>query len=432
MDGETTVCKGKVMKMRKSVFVLLGVILLVSLAGCGQSQDYLQTKNQPNQLADESLTPEPEPTESEPEATATAEPEPTATEPPFDAARAYLDTLEYFYQYMLMDNPELDYELGNAGIWEQIVHENSEDMLEKTGFAIIDLSGDGLPELMIGYIDEEISPDSLGTLTYAVFALKDNQPVLTVQGWFRNTHYYHSDGRFKQFGSNGWMHYVSGIYKLSLDGLTLNCEHYFFTWEKDETLTEIVNYYNTICKDDRSLSVELSEEETIQKNVELYIEPVPIELIPFADLPQWQEEHGFPRIEITPTNPADAIVTVDYAGQNILNGRDRYSKVMIHATQPPEILIVKVSKTVTDFKYFEISLTDCVEDKCYFDIVEEIDSTNSVSPELPVLIGIGFRGSIPDRGISFVDETGTTRYYSINQSGKDGSVFLLEFEYPQP
>lgn len=418
--------------MKKSLFVLLTVVLLVSLAGCGQSQDYLQTKNQPNQQADESLTPEPEPTESELEATATAEPEPTATEPPFDAARAYLDTLEYFYEFIVTGNTDMDYEFGAIAIGEQARYRSTDEALNNTGFAIIDLSGDGLPELFIGEIAQDTKPNNLSTLAYAVFALQENVPVKTFAAWTRNVHFYLGDGRFHQFGSNGAIYQVSGFYKLSPDGLTLNCEHYFYTWEKDESRTNIGYYYNTICREDMSVSVELNEEELAKKQEELYIEPVPIELIPFADLPQWQEEHGFPRIEITPTNPADAIVTVDYAGQNILNGRDRYSKVMIHATQPPEILIVKVSKTVTDFKYFEISLTDCVEDKCYFDIVEEIDSTNSVSPELPVLIGIGFRGSIPDRGISFVDETGTTRYYSINQSGKDGSVFLLEFEYPQP
>ncbi|HQN69662.1 MAG TPA: hypothetical protein PLW19_07440, partial [Anaerolineaceae bacterium] len=83
------------MKIRKSLFVLIVVMVLISLAGCGQNQDALPTQNQPTQETDNNLSPEPGSTESEPEPTA------TPAEPEFDAARAYLDTLEYFYQFIV-------------------------------------------------------------------------------------------------------------------------------------------------------------------------------------------------------------------------------------------------------------------------------------------------------------------------------------------
>ncbi len=139
------------MKIRKSLFVLIVMIVLISLAGCGQNQDALQTHDRPAQERDNNLSPESGPTESEPEPTA------TPAEPEFDAARAYLDTLEYFYQFIVSGSTDFDYEYGTVGIGEQASFRTPPDeALESTGFAITDLSGDGLPELFIG----EIAADS--------------------------------------------------------------------------------------------------------------------------------------------------------------------------------------------------------------------------------------------------------------------------------
>lgn len=38
-----------------------------------------------------------------------------------------------------------------------------------------------------------------------------------------------------------------------------------------------------------------------------------------------------------------------------------------------------------------------------------------------------FSGDIPNYGISYVDEQGTTRNYALEVSGKDGSILLSEF-----
>jgi len=417
--------KGKVMKIRKSLFVLIVVIVLISLAGCGQNQDALQTQNQPTQETDNNLSPEPGSTESEPEPTA------TPAEPEFDAARAYLDTLEYFYQFIVSGSTDFDYEYGTVGIGEQASFRTPDEALESTGFAIIDLSGDGLPELFIGEIAADSQAVSLLAPAYAVFALQDNEPALTFTGWYRNAYFYHGDGRFYQTGSNGAMYSIEGIYKLSPDGLTLNCEHYFFTYEKDETLSEIGNYYNTSCQSDKAVSVELSDEELAEKRKELSSEPVSVELIPFAEYPQWKEEHGFGQITTDTTNLLNAI-RVDYASDELLANPGTYDEVIIDASDPLAKVVFTANITVEDFKYLEILLTDCVGDMCSFDIVEELYSINELRPERPLVIGMVFMGSIPNRGISFVDETGTTRYFSINQSGRDGSLFLLEFEYPQP
>lgn len=420
------------MKMRKGFSILLSGLLLFSFTSCSLIKDSLNRLKSSDQQAKESSALETESATQTP--TVLPEPEPTATpeEPAIDAARAYLDTLEYFYQFIVTGNTDIDHKYGTVGIAEQASFRSTDEALESTGFAIIDLSGDGLPELIIGEIVVDTEPNKLIAPIYAVFTLQDNEPVLTFSGWYRNAHFYHGDGRFYQYGSNGAIYQVSGIYKLSSDGLKLNCEHFFFSYEKDESLTEIGYYYNTICKDDKSISVELSEEEIVEKKKELASEPVPIELIPFAEYPQWKEEHGFPKSSIDITHPVDAIVTVDYASDDLLANTNSYDKVIIDLSEAQTKIVFTTDNTVKDFKYLEVLLTDCVDDTCYFDIVEELYSMSELRPERPLVIGMEFIGSIPNRGISFIDETGIRRYFSINQSGKDGSVFLLEFEPTLP
>ncbi len=412
------------MKMRKLITISLFMLLLASFTACSLIKESLQPVDTPEQQTEELPIPDTNPT--------MAKTDPTPTAPKFNAAETYANTLEYFYQFIISGNTDIDFEYGTVGIGEQASFRSTDEALEKTGFAIIDLSGDGLPELIIGEIALDSEPNTFRAPVYAVFALQDGEPILTFTGWYRNAYFYHGDGRFYQSGSNGAMYSIDGIYKLSPDGLTLNCEHYFFTYEKDESKTEIGNYYNTNCQWDKAVSVELSDEELLEKRKALSTESVAIDLIPFAEYPQWKEDQGLDQAETAVINLANAIVSVDYASDDFLAQTGTYDEVIIDASDPLAKVVFTANITVKDFKYLEILLTDCVGDKCSFDIVEELYSINELRPERPLVIGMEFVGSIPNRGISFVDETGTTRYFSINQSGKDGSVFLLEFEQTQP
>ena len=48
-------------------------------------------------------------------------------------------------------------------------------------------------------------------------------------------------------------------------------------------------------------------------------------------------------------------------------------------------------------------------------------------PERQLLVKFTFFGSIPNNGFSYTDGNGKTRYYSVSQSGKDGSLIFIEF-----
>jgi len=59
--------------------------------------------------------------------------------------------------------------------------------------------------------------------------------------------------------------------------------------------------------------------------------------------------------------------------------------------------------------------------------VKELYTKEVLRPERKLLVKYTFFGSIPNNGFSYSDSNGKTRYYSISQSGKDGSLLFIEF-----
>ena len=60
--------------------------------------------------------------------------------------------------------------------------------------------------------------------------------------------------------------------------------------------------------------------------------------------------------------------------------------------------------------------------------MEEIYSAGDVSAEKPLLVKLTFIGSIPNYGISYEDNSGAVKKFTISQSGFDGSLELTPFK----
>jgi len=59
--------------------------------------------------------------------------------------------------------------------------------------------------------------------------------------------------------------------------------------------------------------------------------------------------------------------------------------------------------------------------------VEELYTLDRLTADRPLVVSTTFYGLIPNNGISYVDETGTTRFFAVDMSGEDGSLYLWEF-----
>lgn len=176
-------------------------------------------------------------------------------------------------------------EPGFIGVWEAVVGREPEDALSLVGYRIMDISGDQVPELLIGAATKSGDEWEVDGVIYAVFTLLDGKPNLTFEGWARNRYRYLGEGRFLNQGSNGAIYSIFGTYVISSDGQSLQNEEYYFTYEKDEDCWEIGLYRNTTGQWDPAVSEELqmTERQFWQVEERLEQQVVSLQFIPFAD-----------------------------------------------------------------------------------------------------------------------------------------------------
>jgi predicted small lipoprotein YifL len=131
--------------------------------------------------------------------------------------------------------------------------------------------------------------------------------------------------------------------------------------------------------------------------------------------------------------PSDGqeLLKADFAAAELLAKPDSFDEFIEKDFAESEYL-VKLSFTaqtpLTDFKFLSITLSDVEKDgEPLFTITDVLYSTAELNTERPLVIGTVFEGDMPTRGISFVDDTGTTRYLSVSSSGLDGSLVCAAF-----
>ena len=117
------------------------------------------------------------------------------------------------------------------------MREWGEDPLETLGYAVEDLSGDGVPELVIGFLSDH------SILQYAVYTLVDGRPQVVFED---------EEGSLGYLG-NGSFHYVvslptgmgQGTVSLSQDGTQILWEDFYFTLDDIFGGGAVAIYHNT-------------------------------------------------------------------------------------------------------------------------------------------------------------------------------------------
>ena len=110
--------------------------------------------------------------------------------------------------------------------------------------------------------------------------------------------------------------------------------------------------------------------------------------------------------------------------ENVLVGLSDYHEVSVSTAEPLARVLLSCEYAVKDFKVLgiEASMSSSLS---FF--TEELYALDELSPDRPLLLNMTFYGLLPYYGVSYVDDSGETISYSINMSGKDGSVILTEF-----
>ena len=92
---------------------------------------------------------------------------------------------------------------------------------------------------------------------------------------------------------------------------------------------------------------------------------------------------------------------------------------------PMAEIVLLPTHSVTDFHYFIVGFREG-GDQLTLTREDDLYTADALSPDRPLLLAIPFVETIPNRGVSYVDADGALRQYAIVESGKDGTIFLME------
>ena len=141
----------------------------------------------------------------------------------------YSSVINLYSEYMC-DPQSMDYaEAGiSSGVMEEVLWGDAEEAYKRVGYTLMDISGDGNPELIIAVDDEY---DGLRVL--AIYGMNTDGPVMVVQGASRARVYLLEDNRIYNEGSGGAAYFMCGTRKLNLAGTELEVIENFYTDTSD-------------------------------------------------------------------------------------------------------------------------------------------------------------------------------------------------------
>lgn len=179
-----------------------------------------------------------------------------------------------------MDGEQYDQFVG----FRNFIYDHGAEAANKVGYTLTDLSGDGIPELVIGNIDVTEYEEGY-TQIYDAYTIKNDKVVLVLTGWDRNTYHYLGDGRLLNAGSTGYRSGFFGTFRLSEDGSGLNCEDYYFTQPVSHNDERTLCYHNTTGGNNPSASEELSitDEQLWKMESDIGKNFQKLELTPFSE-----------------------------------------------------------------------------------------------------------------------------------------------------
>lgn len=412
------------MKKRPATLLIIGCLvaaLLLTVAGCGVQERDSNSAALPQRTAtsaQESSVPIPDESQLSPKQ------EKPAT-PKFDYAQIYDEILESAYE-LLHDADDHDATDGENDIFVMATAYGA-DALNCVGYYIQDISGDGIPELLIGRIPKDGNGFECNNI-FAVYTCVDGAPYLTFEsGWYQNTYYYLEDGSFfnvgyKTVGNNGDIVEWFAMYDISPDGTELICIDFYFAYPKENGGSEIGFYRNQtgLPDPDDSQELEISDELFRQIGDVAIDQAQNLPLTPFRDdaASRFGRAKAYDETNGMPVNAKWAddypLETVDYE-MFVADDGDTAAEIIFMSEQG-----------VTDFELMSLTIHEVYDDGTVSYSAEPIYTLDVLTPVRPLVVRMTFPGDIPTYGISYVDEDGAIHRLTLEISGKDGTLLLKE------
>lgn len=120
------------------------------------------------------------------------------------------------------------------------------------------------------------------------------------------------------------------------------------------------------------------------------------------------------------TDVGESKVTVALASEEQAADKDNFTHFYDELSGGEWKLIFTVNKKVRDFKFLELDESEKLK------VADTLFSLDTFSDDSPLVVHTYINDATVNRGISFVDDNGKTRYYGIVVNMKDGAVSLKE------
>ena len=297
---------------------------------------------------------------------------------------------------------------------------NQAELLDQVGYAVQDLSGDGVPELILGEIIRSDMPGPDSNMIYALYTLDaDDQARLVFEGWYRNAYRYAGDGRFMYLGAGGAASSMFGMCGLSRDGKDLIWSDYYFTIPREGNYEIIDYYYNTSGKSETqgSQRLDISEDAFWQISDRLQDEAILIELAPFRALNE----------DSVVGDAAGEPLRAEIFANTEMRAPESYDHAIIDQTGFEGQILFTAERPIYDFQILSLELLDVTQaGELIFDSVAVYEK-DAIQPERPLLVSLTFFGDLPSYGFSYTDESGDYHRSYLGVSGRDGSLVVRAF-----
>ena len=279
---------------------------------------------------------------------------------------------------------------------------------DSVGYAVEDLTGDGVPELILGSLEDDT--------IFAVYTGDRGEPVLMLEGGYRHPCRYLGGGRFFCSGSASAFNSILASYALSGDGLELTCEDFYFTDESADNMMTVAFFHNTsgVMDPDVSEQLDMDYDGFFAMEDKWMAQVRTVELTPF------EVEYGT-GIPVIVDGPQVRAMWAD--GE--WNGD--YDRIDLSAGELVSSVLFVADSTVTDFQISSLFM-ESVDDNGIIDFsATPLHTQDVLTPGKALVADLTFFGDSPSYGISYVDANRQLWRFYIVISGYDGSIILGEY-----
>lgn len=299
------------------------------------------------------------------------------------------------------------------------VRMGDEEAPRRIGYFLKDISGDGVPELIVGAIEEEDGTYRYGRELYAVYSCRQSKINRLFFGDENQRYTLLSDGRILAMTMDGVHDFGVGVYRMAIDGSALTCEDYYFVVEADESAQRGDVYHNTIGQSNVAVSekMHMTPEDVLAFGREMDGEAQAVRLYPFALYLYEPKEAFFPEESMLKvTRREDVAPGTAYGRRFLIKKEGAHFSVLLSSEQ--ELMQVHILALY----YLD------TEDGWPVFATHSLAGIYRFEPDKPVLFDLPVVDAMPAYGVSYEDATGWPHTFALFESDIDGSLFLEEIQ----